>query len=303
MKAKWLLKKIGTTIWDHRSNIEFVVGTGMVLTGTGMIISKAEEAMEVKQDVEYKKKIVELTDEDNGWESQSERTKACFDVFKTGLVGYTKTYAPGAAVEIGGLILMGISKATDRKEIAVTSAALASTTMEFMNYRKNVIAELGEEKDEMFLTNAVTVTEVDENNKETKVVTPTRLPDHSFLFDEANPNYDKRGFSNLEFLEDHERWLNERLWYEGFLYENDIRRDIDAPINPDADGWGITAVDDEGNRNYISFGIHKNTERAAAFREGSEKSFLIILNNMEPNVSKKLYRLNKYHDHKDIQVN
>lgn len=302
MKAKWLLKKIGTTIWDHRSDIEFVVGTGMVITGTGMIISKAEDATEVKHEVEYKKKIVELTDEDDGWESQSERTKACFDVFKTGLVGYAKAYAPGAAVEVGGLILMGISKATDKKEIAVTSAALASTTAEFMNYRKNVINELGEEKDEMFLTNAITETVKDENGKETEVVKPTHLPDHSFLFDETNCNYDKRGFSNLEFLEDHERWINDRLWTEGFLYENDIRRDVNAPIDPDADGWGITAVDENGNRNYISYGIHKNTERAEAFRDGSEKSFLIILNNMEPNVTKKLYRLNKYHDHNDIQV-
>lgn len=295
MKAKWLLKKIGTTIWDNRSNIEFVAGNILVLTGTGMIISKAEEAVEVKQDVEYKKKIVELTDEDNGWESQGERTKACFDVVKTGVIGYTKVYAPGAAVEIGGLILMGISKATDRKEIAVTSAALASTTMEFMNYRKNVVAELGEEKDEEFLTDAIKETVKDENGKETEVIKPTRLPDHSFLFDECNDNYDDRGFSNLEFLEDHERWLNERLWYEGILWENDIRRDVGAPIDPDAESYGITAVDENGNRNYISFGINKNTERAAAFRDGSEKSFLVILNNMEPNISKKMYRLNKYH--------
>lgn len=295
MKIKWLMKKIGTTIWDNRSNIEFVAGNIMVLTGTGMIISKAEDAVEVKQDVDYEKKIIELTDESNGWESQGERTKACFDVVKTGAVGYTKCYAPGAAVEIGGLILMGISKATDRKEIAITSAALASTTMEFMNYRKNVIAELGEEKDEEFLTDAIKVTQIDENNKETTTVTPTRLPDHSFLFDECNDNYDSRGFSNLEFLEDHERWLNERLWYEGILWENDIRRDVGAPIDPDAESYGITAVDENGNRNYISFGINKNTERAAAFRDGTEKSFLVILNNMEPNISKKMYRLNKYH--------
>lgn len=302
MKAKWLLKKIGTTIWDHRSNIEFVVGTGLVLTGTGMIISKAEDAVEVKRDIDYKKKIIELTDEDNGWESQGERTKACFDVVKTGVVGYGKCYAPGAAVEVGGLILMGISKATDRKEIAVTSAALASTTMEFMNYRKNVVAELGEEKDEMFLTDAIKVTQVDENNKETTKVTPTRLPKHAFMFDDTNLNYDERGFSNLEFLEDHERWLNMRLQKEGVLWENDIRRDVGAPIDPEADSWGITAVNDEGDANYISFGIRKNTERAEAFRNGDTKDFLIILNNMEPNISKKMYRLMKYHNDWDAEL-
>ena len=149
----------------------------------------------------------------------------------------------------------------------------------------------------------VSLNEIEELSEFVQSFDHCALPDHSFLFDETNKNYDKRGFSNLEFLEDHERWINERLWYEGFLYENDIRRDVDAPIDPEADGWGITAVDENGNRNYISYGIHKNTERAEAFRDGSEKSFLIILNNMEPNVTKKLYRLNKYHDHKDIAVN
>lgn len=297
MKIKWLLKEIGTVIYNNRSNIEFVAGNIMVAVGTGMIISKAEDAVEVKHEIESLKKEIELTDEADGWEDK-ERGKACFNVAKTAIAGYTKAYGPGIAVEVGGLALMALSHATDRAEIASVSAALASTAMEFANYRQRVREELGDEKDEEFLIGKKEVTVND--NGEVEKVSAAQIPDHSFLFDETNDNWDGRGFSNLEFLEDHERWLNDRLWREGVLWENDIRRDVGAPIDPKAESYGITAVDENGNRNYISFGIQRNTERAQAFREGTEKSFLVILNNMEPNVCKKLYRLNKYH--KDIRV-
>lgn len=303
MNIKWLLKQVGTTIYNNRSNIEFVAGNIMVAVGTGMIISKAEEAVDVKHEMQRQIKEIELCDEANGWESNSERAKACFKMAKTTAVGYVKTYGPGLAVEIGGFALMGVSHATDRSEIASVSAALASTTMEFMNYRQRVRDELGDEADERFLTDHVDVVTMNEDGTTTETHEPVGIPDHAFLFDELNPNFEKEGFMNRDFLSDHERWLNDKLWREGLLWENDIRRDVGAVIDPKASqgDWGITAVDDEGNRNYISFGIQKNTERAKAFRDGSEKAFLVILNNMEPNVSKKLYRLNKYHKEYSLQ--
>lgn len=303
MKAKWLMKQIGATIWNNRSNIEFVAGNVMVAVGTGMIISKAEEAVKVKNDMQDAIKKIELKDEHDDWDSNAERNKACIKMATDTGIGYAKVYGPGLGVEIGGMILIGMSKATDRREIAVVSAALASKAAEFANYRKNVREELGDQKDEEFLLGkpekiVTTDMETGETKEETKK--PDKLPDHSFFMDETNPNYDSRGFSNLEFLEDHERWLNERLWQEGYLTENEIRKDVQAPADPRAEGYGITAVDENGNRNYISFGIQRDTERAKAFREGTEKSFLVILSNMEPNVMKKLYRLNKYH--KDVRL-
>lgn len=304
MKIKWLAKKVGTKIWENRSNIEFIAGNIAVAVGTGMVISKAEEATEVKHEMERQIKEIELADEADGWEDNHERAKACFNMAKSTALGYAKVYGPGIAVEAGGLVLMGISHVTDRKEIAAKSVALASLATQFYNYRENVRKELGEAKDEEFLIGKPeTIVTTDENGKQVTEEKPLVIPDHSFIFDEHNPNFEKEGFMNLDFLTDHERWLNEKLWNEGLLWENDIRRDIGEAIDPNASAgdWGITAVDDNGNRNYISFGINKNTERAQSFRDGSEKAFLVILNNMEPNISKKLYRLNKYHMDYSIQ--
>lgn len=298
MKVKWLLKKIGTTIYDNRSNIEFAAGTLMVIAGTGMVISKAEEAVEVKGEMERQIKDIELKDEYEDWDNNRQRTQACLKMARETIKGYVKVYGPGLAVEVGGLTLMGISHATDRKEIATVSAALASTALEFANYRARVKEELGEEKDEEFLMGKPVVEE-----KDGKVtITPAANPKHSFMFDNTNPNHSGDPMMDLDYLENHERWLNMRLQKEGILWENDIRRDIKAEIDPEADGWGITAVDDDGNTNYISFGLNKNTERAKAFREGKTDSFLIILDNMEPNISKKMYRLMKYHRDWDCEL-
>lgn len=300
MNIKWLLKRIGAVLYDNRSNIEFAAGTIMVVAGTGMVISKAEKAVEVKNEYEYQAKMIELKDENDDWDSKSQRTRDCLKVGKDTAIGYLKVYGPGLAVEVGGLALMGISHATDRKEIATVSAALASTVLEFANYRQRVVEEQGEAKDEEYLTGQTQKKSNKKKKEDEEPVKIDHLPDHSFIFDETNDNFEKDAIMNRDFLEDHEHWLNEKLWKEGFLMENDIRRDVGAPIDPNAVTYGITAVDENGNRNYISFGIDRNTERARAFREGRERSFLVILNNMEPNILKKLYRLNKYH--KDIQI-
>ena len=299
MKVKWFFKRVGNYIYNNRSNIEFAAGTLLVIAGTAIVISKAEEAVEVKGEMERKIRNIELKDEYEDWDSKSQRTKECVKMAKETAVGYLKAYGLGIAVEAGGLALMGISHATDRKEIATVSAALTSTALEFANYRKRVREELGEEKDEEFLMGKPVVEE-----KDGKVtITPESAPSHSYLFSQdTNSNCSGESMMDIDFLENHERWLNIRLQKEGILWENDIARDIGFKANPDADGWGITALDDEGNTNYISFGLNKNTERARAYRDGKTNSFLIVLDNMEPGVSKKMYRLFKYHNDWDCAI-
>lgn len=303
MNFKHLMSQIGAVIYNNRSNIEFAIGTGLVIGGTCVIISKAEEAVEVKREMERQIKEIELADEADGWETSGERTKACLKMAKDTAVGYTKCYGIGLGMEVGGFILQGISKVTDRKEIASKATALSCLAAQFAAYRQNVVDEQGEEADERFLLGKPEVEKVaDENGNQYVKNKPLPIPDHSFLFDETNNNWEPEGFMNRDFLEDHERWINDKLQTKGFLTENEIREDCDAPVSiAAAEGdWGITAVDENGNKNYISFGIHKNTQRAKDFMEGKEKSFLVILTNMEPNIHRKLYRLNKYH--KDIQV-
>ena len=315
---KWLMKSIGHTIYENRSNIEFVAGNLMVVAGTGMIMSKAEAAVEVKNEMKSQIKAIELKDEYDDWDNQSQRTKACLKMGKDTALGYAKCYGPGLAVEVGGLVLIGVSKATDRKEIATVSAALASTTMEFMNYRQRVREDAGDEKDLEYLTGKakkVITTFKDEKGNDVTVeeTTGTEIPLHAALFGSEcnNPNNDGDPAMALDYLENHEVWINQRLQKEGVVWENDIWRDLGYRPEQSAEirklfekseGYGITAVDDEGNTNYISFGLKKDTKAARDFREGKTSDFLIVLDNMEPQIGKKLYRLMKYHNDWDCEI-
>ncbi|MBO7452226.1 MAG: hypothetical protein J6U54_18010 [Clostridiales bacterium] len=293
MNAKWLLKRVGTAIYNNRSNIEFAVGTGLVVVGTGMMVSNAEEVVEVKKDLEQQRERIRLTDESDGWKDDKARGRACYNLATSAIKGYGKALGPGAAVEAGGLALMGISHATDRKEIAVGAAALTSLAAQFESYREACRADQGDEKDEEYLLGTVKEVEMKDDGTTESKTTVTKVAPHTIMFDESNPNWEKADFANYEYLSNHLRWLNERLWREGVLFGNDIRRDIGEGIDANACDWGITAMDDDGNRQWLSFGIEKNTERAQAFRDGKERSFVIVLN-VEPQVNKKLYRLKKY---------
>lgn len=294
MKFKWALKKIGTEIYNHRADIEYAAGTIMVMAGTGMAIAKAPEATEVKKQVDEKIALIDFKDSDDSWED-GERGKACFDMVKTAAVGYGKCYGPAIGVEATGIVLQTISHKSLKNQVGSLAASLTANAAAFAQYRQRVIDDMGAEKDEEYLMGKVKEVVMNEDGTEVETTLPATIPQHSFLFDESNPNWEKGVGANLDFLENHLLWLNQRLWTEGVLFENDIRRDIGADIDPDALDWGITAVDDEGNRQYISFGIERDTERAKAFRSGAERSFLITLN-VEPCIGKKLYRLNKYHN-------
>lgn len=299
MKIKALAKSIGKTIWDQRSNIEFVAGNLMVVGGTAMIMTKAEDAVEVKHEYEFAKKSIELKDENNDWEGDKERKKECFDAAKNAAVGYAKCYGPGLAVEAGGLVLMAISKATDRKELAVTSAALASTAMEFANYRQKVRDEFGAEKDEQLYLGSVKKI-VNEDGSTS--IDADSMPSHAIPFTRDNVHWSDYLGVNFDFAENVQRWMNMKLQKEGVIYENDIRRALGAKIDPRAEGWGITAVDDDGNTNFIDLGIYRDTGRAVSFRDGQPVEMIFVLNNMEPRVNTKLYRLMKYHRDWDCEL-
>lgn len=299
MKFKALAKVVGTKIWENRSNIEFGVGILGTAVGTGMIMSKAEDAVEVKHDIERQVKEIQLRDEHDDWDSNNERTKACLKVAKDAATGYTKCYGPGVAVEVGGLILMGISHATDRKELAVTSAALASTAMEFAQYRQRVKEELGTAKEEeLYLGKNAEIV----NEDGTTSIDADALPMFALPFTKDNPHWSDDEGLNFDFWENLQRWMNIKLQKEGIVFWNDIRRASGNKVDPKADGWGITAVDDDGNTNYIDLGIYRDTGRATSFRDGKPTEMIFVVSGMEPNIASKTYRLFKYYRDWDCEL-
>lgn len=277
--------------YKNRATIETVIGIGLVGFGTAKIISKATQAAEIAEEIHVKSNFIHKRDAADDWDSKKERSKARRDMVGFAVKEYSKCYGVGIGAELLGLGLIVVSDITQANQIATISTMLASTSATLNAVKERVIADQGEEKWQEYLLGPQFTT-VDVLPDGTVVQTtepidnPNRaagLPPHCFFFDEHNPNWEKSAMMNRDFLEAHQRWLNERLWAEGFLFENDIRRDLGEPIV--RSGWtsGIFAQDKDGNRNYISFGLDAKNPAAQSFRDGVEPSILIQLN-VEDNI-------------------
>ena len=298
MNIKATLKRIGAVLYKNRSNIEFVGGLLMEAGGTALIISKAKKAAEITQNCSWRLDDMRIADEQNAWESPEERKTEKRDIFKYAVVEYTKCYGIGVGLVLGGMALTVVSKVTDNNEISEAYALAATTAAAFSQYRSRVIEDQGEEKDQLYLLGPQTVSvEVDKDGNVIQKTEPVadkngavNLPPHCMIFDETNPNWERDPASNRDFLENHERWLNEKLWAEGFLFENDIRRDLGFPIVKS--GWtsGILATVQKGDftdRNWLSLGLNVNSPAAQRFRDGLEPS-IILQPNVEDNILDKL---------------
>lgn len=297
MTVKGMLKIAGAWVYKNRAKIETVAGMTAVAVGTGIIISKAKKATEVAHEVEDRLDDIRVKDATDDWESKSERSKARVAVLKYAAANYTKTYWLGLTCIGGGLTLIGISDITMNKEIAAVWSLASAYAATLNNVKERVIADQGEEKWQEYLFGPQ-MTTVETLEDGTVVQTTTSVPDHNgslglpphcFIFDELNcpDSYEKDPLMNRDFLEKHLLWLNDRLWREGFLWENDIRRDLKAPLVKS--GWtsGIFAVNEDGSRNFLTFGLDAKSEAAQRFRDGIEPSVMIQLN-VEDNILDRL---------------
>ena len=291
MNVKGSLKALGAKLYKHRATIMTVSGMLAVAGGTAVVISKAREATDISDELRYMNDEIHDRDLADEWDDKKQRSKEVRKMVKYAAIEYTKTYWLGITLELGGLALIAISDITQSKELSATSALLATTSAAFSNYRQRVIEDQGEEKDQEYLLGPqFTTVDVMPDGTVIQTTSPLEnpnagadLPPHCFFFDEANVNWEKDARMNKDFLESHQRWLNEKLWAEGFLFENDIRRDLGMPIVKS--GWtsGIFAEDKDGNRNWLKFGLDAKNPAAQRFRDGIEPSILIQLN-VEDNI-------------------
>lgn len=299
MGFKATLKTFGAILWKNRAKIESIVGGALVVGGTAYIISKARDAADISYTLEETHDLIKRYDAQDKWESKKERNHEVRTMVGFAVKEYTKCYGIGLAMEAVGLTLIGISDVTMSKEIATAWTAATGYAEALKNYRQRVIADVGEEKDHeyMFGPQATTVdilpdgtvvqttVPVENNNR------AANLPPNCYIFDQSNPNWEPEASKNRDFLEDHLRWLNKRLEYGEDLFTNDILRDLNMPLVKS--GWtsGILAyhIDENGNkvRNYLSFGLDKNTQAAQRFRDGLEPTVILELN-VEPNIIDKM---------------
>lgn len=202
-----------------------------------------------------------------------------------------KLYAP--AVTIGALSLTAIISSNNilRKRNVALAAAYASTDKLFKEYRGRVIDRFGKEIDRELRYNIktkeieeTTTTEDGSEVTQKKTVKVAEVPlydEFSRIFDETCPCWVKNAEKNMFFLKQQERWANDKLHTQGYLFLNDIYESLgfDKTAAGQVVGWTYEKGNPE-SEGYVDFGIFDDLyiHRNSGFINGYEKSIILNFN-------------------------
>lgn len=207
---------------------------------------------------------------------------------KTGLK-LVKLYAP--AVVLGSLSVTAIlySNGILRKRNMALAAAYATVDGSFKDYRNRVIDRFGEEVDKELRYNIkpLTVEEktIDENGNEItteKTVLVADPGEHNMytkIFDESSCYWSKTPDYNQMFLIGRERYANDKLNAQGYLFLNDVLEMLDIPKTKEGQIVGWVKDPKNGGAGYVDFGIFNANKKAnREFVNGYEPSIWLDFN-------------------------
>lgn len=288
--------KIG--FWFKKNSPEILLIGGLVGIGASVVLAcvsstKLNETLEpinknikkIKDDLNDDDKISnKIVDPEI---AKKELVKTYFKAGKE----LVKLYGPSLALLSTSIVSILASHKIIKGREAAAVAAYTALDKAFKKYREQIVKELGEDKErELYLNDNDSV--VDENGHVVDADFINKNSDnlYTFLFDEANSQWEKNGRMNLDFLIMTERYLNERLKGQGYLFLCDVYKSlhIDNSILPERNlqasrvvGW-IYDPNDDTRDNYVSFGLsdrmgNLNKYAMETLRSGS-KSFWLTFN-------------------------
>lgn len=262
---------------------------GVVFAAKGAI--KAKEVIEEKN--QTMQNVRDCREQNPDMYSEEDKQRDTVIVYSKMAVGLAKVYAPAIGFTAAGIGLMVLSRNILRSRNAALAAALATTTSSFKEYRKRVVEKYGADIDQMLRHNMrleeVEKTEVnpetgkEETKKETfKVVNNKDISEYARFFDEYNRCWKKNPNANMMFLRAQQRYANDLLMMQGYLFLNDVYQMLgfDPTKEGQVVGW-IYNPDDPKFKgdNYVDFGIYNVArERSRDFVNGYESSILLDFN-------------------------
>lgn len=221
--------------------------------------------------------------------AEEESKKDITKVYVSTGLSLVKLYAP--AVVLGGLSITAILYSNNilRKRNMALAAAYATVDNSFKDYRNRVIERFGDEVDKELKYNIkpLTVQEktVDENGNEVvtektvKVADPGEHNMYTRIFDESSCYWSKTPDYNQMFLIGRERYANDKLNAQGYLFLNDVLEMLDLPKTKEGQMVGWVKDPKIGRDDYIDFGIfNANKKSNREFINGYEPSIWLDFN-------------------------
>lgn len=230
------------------------------------ILHAAHEADPERPDVELKKDLTRNT------------TKTVLAV--------AKLYAPPVIVGAASIGLLTGSHVTLQKRNAGLTAAYVTLSQGFEEYRARVRQDVGDEK-ELEYRHGVEYKEFYSEGKDGEpIVTRKKVAAgasiYARFFTDSNPNWNPTPDYNLIWLRGKEKWANTQLQSNGYLFLNDVYKELDLPLTPEGQvmGW----VQDSHLRGkgdgYVSFRFMDDDQTAeiVEYLNGHNENILLDFN-------------------------
>lgn len=258
----------------HKSDI--LMGAGLLAIAGGTFLAcratlKAEDAAEELADA--KEKIEKAQNDEalpDSAYSEEDAKKDLAKAYGRAAGKMAKQYAPAVGAYVFGVVLVLRAYSLVKAElVSMTGAALAIETA-FKAYRERVAERYGEDAERDIYLGAedveYEVTKTLKNGKEKtekrkgKTVDPAKMGLYEFFYDDATFPYgwqDKGLEYNLYKLKQIEHWANDKLQAQGFLFLDDVLRELGMDAANAAEPLFRTAGwfrDGDGD-GYVDFGV------------------------------------------------
>lgn len=289
--------KVGRALKNAAPEIAVVAGTVGLVTAGIVACKQTPKAMQVIERHKESTKILETAAEKGVTEAGEAYTPADFKKDKQIIFGQDA----GEIIRIYSIpVLIAILSVTSifagghvfRKRITALTGAYALLESNFSKYRKSVIEKFGKDIDQEIRLGTSkelveeTVIDEDGNEKtEMKEVTKSTYDGYSMyarIFDETNPEWEKDARFNFALLQAREKWWNDKLKTNGFVFLNDVYEDLGFERTPEGQlvGW-IYDPDDKSIDSVIDFGllpIIKDKNQYNNVLRDRERSFVLDFN-------------------------
>lgn len=190
-----------------------------------------------------------------------------------------KYYAIPVALEITSVVTMLTSNKISRKKNASLTASLTAVQAMYDKYRQNVVEKYGEEED-FNLAHGISKEVAKEGKKkeEVNVVDKNKIVDpFTALFAEGNSYWSPSMGQNRDTLELRQSYWNDKFIRDGYVFVNDILKDLDLEEYCTELGQYYGWIYNEDHP-AISFHLYNAFEsRKIAFNQGAEPNIWITL--------------------------
>ena len=209
--------------------------------------------------------------------SQEDKSKLVLKTYAHTFWKLGKLYYPSILCGTASILLLSKSHSMQNERYLASASAYMALKQEYDKYRKSVANDIGKEKADDYKTKAI----ANQANSADDMTNPPygkNLSGYAKIFDEYNPNWNKDASLNNVFLRRALNYLNNKLQAQGYLFLNDVYKELGFEPTKAGQIVGWIANNPNGD-GYIDFGLDRNiNKQKAEFINGLERSVILDFN-------------------------